>query len=157
MSDEYDWSQDAEVVADRQLQAASLADSTRTRRPVAVMGGPIVTQWRCAGLNCTEMLDVTEDAVHALTVMSAELVSKGQAPLEGGALCEKHSAMRSEGFAAVRAQCQEALPRLIRQLKDAENPAGETAVIAKLRRAGHPDVDGLLALLGAPTKKRARL
>ncbi|HVY79877.1 MAG TPA: hypothetical protein VG994_02755 [Steroidobacteraceae bacterium] len=161
MSDEYDWTQDhdwvgddPEVAADAAKQRASIRDTTRTRQPVRPIGGAIVAQWRCLAEGCTEQCDVTEDAVFALETCNAELARRGEAPIAPAAFCAQHEALRVDIRANRQAERREQMAKTIAQLKASEKPHGETALIALLRRQGHPDVDGLLAALAEHKPRR---
>ncbi len=158
-SDEYDWRQDEdpEVIADLQLRASSEHDSTRTREAVRPMGSKFITTWKCLMESCNVQMPVTEDAVFALDTCNAELERRGEPPIPPFGVCPAHAALLESKRAADQPDKQDRIAEMIRELKASDHPARETALIAKLRRSGHPDVDGLLSALQGTTKRKVRL
>lgn len=162
MSDDYDWTRDhdwigdPEVEADLRKRSASERDPSRTRTAVSPMGGSVVTAWPCAATGCTETVLVTEDAVFTLDVFNAELEKRGEAPIAPAAFCPPHAAQRNRVGANALEGRRDETRELVRQVRNSSNAHGEVAAIARLRRLGHPDVDGLLQALAEKPGRRRR-
>lgn len=162
MSDEYDWTRDAEwgatdaeALEDLRKREATQRDASRTRKTAAAIGGgAVVAQWPCLVEGCVESVGVSDDVVHGLDVFNAQLARKGEAPIAPGAYCTAHEVLRAELRADRASARRDKMRDTIRQLKEAERPESETALIALLRRQGHPDVEGLLASLAAAKPRR---
>lgn len=141
--------EDPEVVADLQLRAATERDRTRTRGVGAYdwQAPTAVTRWPCRG-GCQALIDVTDEATHALDVYNRELARRGEALLDTSrtAFC---NACRERGAAIAADRNRkhvEAVAKLVVELKTDPGPMPEREweIINNLRLMHHPDVDGLV-------------
>lgn len=162
---------DPEVAADLALRASSQFDTDRTRGAVGVSGArwsppKFVTQWPCRG-KCGVLVDVDEFTVEVFAKFNRVLRQRDEQPLDASAIvfCD---ACRDQGkaLAAQRnRQKVDAIGNAIRELKELaaqpETPRSleqQRDILMKLRKHGHPDVDGLVLAIreSLSAKKKGR-
>ncbi len=150
---------DPEVLADLQLRATSMHDSTRTRgRDTYSWSAPaIVAYWPCrAGGTCRgsvagqpAVVGVTAEAIDARETFNRQLRSKGEAeiPTHAIAFCETCKRAGLSMQAIVNQDRRERMAAKIRRLKESPPAHEEREIVDQLRKWSHPDVDGLLQSL----------
>ena len=99
---------------------------------------------------CGQPCDVTAAGMDALKTCNRILLERGDAPLNEYRVfacerCEMH--MRGSVGRANRETVDE-MAAIIRDLREAVDPAGENEMIQRLKELGHPDTVGLLHGIG---------
>lgn len=166
---------DPEILADLKLRASSERDTDRTRGMAAPFGEPkIVEEWPCRSPACVSVIGVTQEALDRLAVFNRRIASVGdevgnRAPLDERRImfCEDCKAKGREFAAKDKREFVEKVAVAIRRLKELAEDGNcdggreERELLKKLRKAGHPDVDGLEIALreraakGGSGKRRA--
>lgn len=152
MSDEID----PEVLADLRLRASSQHDRTRTG--AGTWSPPkIVDRVPCRN-RCGAVVAWTAEAEDTFQTFNRQLAARADAPLDKTrimfcARCEAEGrAQRATGLRGLHAKVAEA----IRELKNGCEPDRERELLAKLSKAGHPDVKGLEQWLREKAAKSSR-
>lgn len=140
---------DPEVLADLQLRSYSQHDRTRTRGAGVYNWQPpaFVDSWPCRS-GCGAMIQVTEEALHALDVHNRELHHQREAPIDTAGIVFCDACMRRVNVTlpGKRRKQVDGLAEKIRELKADPPPDGERerTLIEQIRMLHHPDVEGLV-------------
>jgi hypothetical protein len=148
---------DPEVLHDAYLRAVSERDTARGRDLPEWSPPKIHSQVPCRG-RCGSLVDWTEDAEDRLQMFNRELVRRNDAPLDQTkiAFC---GACREAGTTAAAQRNRklvDAMAEAIKELKDGCESHREYELLDKLKRAGHPDVDGLTQWLTDKNNKGSK-
>ena len=144
--------EDPEVIADLQLRASSVYDSSRSSQPPTWAPPTIVDRVPCRA-RCGAVVEWTDEAEERFGIFNRHLKQKLEAPLDKTkiAFCNACRA-KGQALAAERnRQAVEFMAPLIRELKGepAPNAIREREIIEKLKKAGHPDIEGLCGAIKA--------
>jgi hypothetical protein len=162
--------QDPEVVADLQLRAYTaasrkgLSDAQFGDAIKAAATPRIIDKVPCRA-RCGRLTEWTEEAQDAFDTFNRKLSGEREAPLDKTriAFCDNCRKLGAT-YAADRNRKQvDALAVLIRELKDEPPPntQRERELVEAIKKAGHPDVEGLVQTVREkrakqPTGKRTR-
>jgi hypothetical protein len=181
MSDKFD--HDQEAIADIVYRDKSERERGRSKPehlaemrirlvPALVGGSPAAAEWRCRypgpksnAAPCRVTIPVDESTVEYLAQWNAQLVSRGEHPIETHEVmvCDAHKRLiadhaRTE-MPRIRERRQTEMRDAIQKLKASDRPREERELIEIVTKLHHPDVDGLIATLeeklGSSRKRRA--
>jgi hypothetical protein len=151
--------EDPEVRADAMHRAfpprAQMSDEEFAQRIRDAAVPRVIDRVPCRA-RCGSVVDWTEEAEHAFGTFNRKLESDNQAPLDRTkiAFCSGCIARGRAMLADNNRKQTDALAEKIREIKASGDPAGETELIAQIKKLNHPDVDGLLSALTEQINKR---
>jgi len=151
------YEEDPEVVADLQLRSYT----ERSRKGIsteafgaavrqAAMPPRIVDKVPCRG-RCGSLVDWPEDAEDRFQLFNRILAAKAEAPLDKTRIvfCDK---CRAQGMAMQGERNRKAtdmMRQLIVELRAGAKPERERELLDKIKKLGHPDVEGLVQAIQA--------
>lgn len=149
---------DPEALADLALRART--ERERPSKPLSPwQPSPTVGHWSCHG-KCGAMVPITDLTVERWQFFNRMLAKRGdengnREPLDVNDLvfCADCRAKGEAMIPAGRRMQHDAMAASIRKLKASKNPAGETELLARIRKLGHPDVDAMLAAIVEKRRK----
>lgn len=167
---------DPEVVADLKLRAYSEHDRSRTRGDGAYDWCPpvVVTQWKCRTPACKVFVDVNAETVERWEIFNKRIRAAGEKAIAShevmwcSACVNLHSAAQSQllrkqvdRMADVIRQLKAGEPVIRWRSKSGDHTGNEAEALIALKRWGHPDVEGLSAVIAdkrnaAPAKRERR-
>lgn len=137
--------EDPEVVADIRFREASTRD--RSRSGEARWQAPEIVDRVPCRARCGSLVDWTEEAEERFAIFNRQLKRKMEAPLDKTKIvfCD---GCRTKGLKAAAERNRDAvefMKPLILELRGEPAPKGEREreIIEKLKKAGHPDIEGL--------------
>lgn len=142
--------EDPEVLADMQLRIDTEADKTRKRRTTNALGldwPPAFSgQWLCRRPSCGNLVSVTKDAVDIADTCDGWLVRRNEPKLVRSEIvfCDDCMVYYRESRGPKLRERVDEMAKDIAALKEATDPPGETEILARLKKYGHPDIPGLL-------------
>jgi hypothetical protein len=154
--------EDPEVIADLKLRAATEHDRLRSREMPAFVPSPVIDRVPCRN-RCGAVVGWTEQAEETFQTFNRELARKMEPQLDKTRIVFCNTCRMAGGaLSADRNRKQvDFVAQVIRELKSGLNGEKYQEAIQKLRKAGHPDVEGLEQTLrdkeaAKPSKKFTR-
>jgi hypothetical protein len=148
---------DPEVLADIQLRNRSQYDRTRTGAPEWTP--PKIHSHVPCRNRCGAVTEWTEDAEERFEIFNRILARRNEAQLDRTKIvfCDKCRGDGAKQSSERNRKLVDAVAVAIRGLKDGCDAARELELLAKLDKAGHPDIAGLKQWLGDKAKGKSRV
>ncbi|NUO49774.1 MAG: hypothetical protein HOV80_13040 [Polyangiaceae bacterium] len=143
--------EDPEVIADLRFRESSMFDRTRTGE--ARWSAPTIVERVPCRARCGAVVEWTDEAEERFQIFNRHLIGKREAPLDKTKICFCDGC-RAKGRKAAAESNRDRVDYmrpLILELRGDPAPNGqrEREIIEKLKKAGHPDIEGLCQAIKA--------